>query len=300
MTPGKVAAALLVLAVGGGLWWQTQRAQPQQQPNVVALPTGKAALAHAPGAAPAAAGAATALASPAPASGAASAASGKPGPGDPSHASPAHAAMQPAVQPAAPLAEMLAQLPSNSAQAWAAHDGLWAWGSGGRNPCVQGASPAWRCFSSVNATLAQLAQINRPGLLTLYDAQGQPRQALLTRMEAQQLTLTLAVPGGAQTLSIPSAALAPYWRGQFAAPWAVPEALRSLPRRDGKLPAPDSAAAQALQAALGPHATADEALALRLRRFQLAQSLTPDALLGNITLMQVARAAMPEQPQLLP
>jgi general secretion pathway protein A len=282
LSPGKVAAALLALGLGGGLWWQAQRVDAPAKSEEPSKP----ALAAAPAATPVASGVAN---TPTPTSTA-------------SELSKPSSPASDSAEPKADFASLLAQLPSSSAAAWAAHDGVWAWGPSERNPCAQGASQAWRCYASSKTTLAQLRQINRPGLITLYDAQGALRHALLTRLEAEHLTLALATPAGLQTLRIPTGDLAPYWRGQFAAPWALPEALRTLPRPGGSLPAPDSAAAQALQALVTNPSDATpstEDLALRLRRFQLAQGLTPDARLGNITLMQVARSAMPEQPQLL-
>ncbi len=295
-SPGKVAACLTALAVGGGLWWSATQRSPAPQ---VAEP--KAASPGAQSAAPSPAQVATSAESVANAvvlpQAAASTAAVR--------ASAASTTPPALASSDSELQALLAQLPSSAQQAWMENLSTWGWALPSDNPCTGSANAAWRCFQTQNANLAMLRQLDRPGLLTLYDAAGVQRQALLAQMDEQSVTLRL----GQQSLRMPHTSLAQWWRGQFSAPWRVPEPLQGLPAADGRLPPPASRQSLALARVLEQHApaaapgdtaerSAQSPLPQQVRSFQLAQGLTPDGLVGALTLMQVARVALPQEPRL--
>jgi general secretion pathway protein A len=302
-TPGKVALALLVLGVGAGLWWQTQRPLPAPGTDVVANAVTPQADAN-PSAQPLPASAVPEAPTPTTS-----------GPKTLSHTLGLDGML--ASPPSATLGNfesMQLIVFSTMKQAWYVTNQLWEWGDKQSNPCVQGSTAQWRCFSTERASLAQLRQINRPGLLAIYDAQGRRRYVLLLGLDDESLHLAQLIPVGGIYPGRPSnllgrwrvsaSALAPHWRGEFITPWALPEALQTLPLAGSALPPSDSAQAQALEAVfkeagVGAGSNATPNLDMQLREFQLLKGLTPDGRLGSATLMQIARLAMPEQPRLL-
>jgi general secretion pathway protein A len=170
-------------------------------------------------------------------------------------------------------------MPKTEGEAWQQLGSAWSATLPRQEPCTAALREQLRCFKSADANLALLRQLNRPGIITLFDAKGAAAYALVQGLSAEGITLS--VGSGTQTFS--HTALAGAWRGQFATLWRAPSAL--------------ALAAQLDQ--LGSPATGKDAtLSERVAGFQLAHGLTPDGIAGPVTLMQLNRAAGLEEPRL--
>jgi general secretion pathway protein A len=164
------------------------------------------------------------------------------------------------------------------------------------DPCTSAARAHLECFRSPASDLAQIRQLDRPGILVLHDAHDQPVYALLTGLGAN--TATLRIGGISQTISLLS--LATLWRGDFATLW------RSPPDYSGKLVGAGSGAVAAwlgnqlatLRGEAAPIAGNDPSWTTRVAAFQLAQGLKPDGRAGPSTFMQVNRAIGVDEPRL--
>ncbi len=191
---------------------------------------------------------------------------------------------------------MRAQLASDSG-AWQALAA--AWGArleAGADACATLPAEGLRCYRHRHASLNLLRQLDRPVLLTLYP-QGDdaaPVTVLLRGLDGTRATLA----GGGDTVQVPVAALAQWWRGEIATLWRAPAAM---PERGNIADAPPGAAwldqqlARAVAGAAGPAPAQRQA---RIHRFQLAQGLVPDGRAGPLTLMLLNRMAGVAEPRL--
>ncbi|MDZ5460423.1 AAA family ATPase [Azohydromonas lata] len=211
-------------------------------------------------------------------------------------ASPASAAQAVAAATPAPLP--LAGLPSENA-AWRELAALWKWPVEQADACST-AGPRAGCWRGTGLSLTQLRQFDRPGLLALRDAQGRPTWALLVALDAR--TATLRAHG--REMSVPLAALAPLWQGDWASFWRAPEGYeRALGPGDSG--APVAALAGLLARAQGqrvpstPPRRLEGALLADLKAFQFAAGLKADGVAGPATFMLLNRAAGLDEPRLL-
>ena len=178
------------------------------------------------------------------------------------------------------------------ATAWRALGRHWGLDLGAGAPCVVAATAGVLCWRSASG-LGVVRQLDRPGLLVLRDAAGQPLYAELVGLTGQRITLQ----ADGLRWSLGLAALAGIWRGEFATLWRLPPGWR-VP-----LEAPQSAPAVAwLRAQLDRAAPAvpGTELSVQVQAFQVAQSLVPDGVAGPLTLIQLSRAAGIDEPQLTP
>jgi general secretion pathway protein A len=201
------------------------------------------------------------------------------------------ASAQPAAATLAP-ALVLDALPdpllADERQAWRELARAWGVAIDAADPCT--GAPGLQCFRRSNASLALLRQLARPGILTLRDANGHARYALLVGLTPT--SATLQVGGVARRVSL--AALAAAWRGEFATYWRV---APGAPKAAEGAPALQWIADQLARvpAAAGggggePHA--------RIAAFQVAQGLEADGRPGPMTLMQLNRALGVDEPRL--
>ncbi|SDM32301.1 general secretion pathway protein A [Oryzisolibacter propanilivorax] len=180
--------------------------------------------------------------------------------------------------------------------------------AGAGDACAALARQDLRCWRTRRASLAQLRLLDRPALLTLAPAgagDAAPVVVALRQLDGEQ---ALLVGADGRTPAVPLAALAPLWRGEMATLWKAPAGLpdaadaaasragaawlaQQLDRVQG-----DAAAAGAGTARTAPPDPA--ALRARIRRFQLAQGLTPDGQAGPLTLMLLNRALGVTEPRL--
>ena len=181
---------------------------------------------------------------------------------------------------------------TEEATAWRALARFWGASLGPGEPCTAAASQSLLCFRS-RGGLAEVRQLDRPGIVRLVDARGRAAHALLTAFNGEQATLGI----GGDVTTVPLAELARVWRGDYATFWRAPPGYR-----EGDVTSSAAGTtwlAQRLAAADGQGAAASrETLRSRVAAFQLAHGLTPDGVAGPLTLMQLARAGGSEEPRL--
>ena len=156
------------------------------------------------------------------------------------------------------------------------------------------------CLRS-KSNLALIRQLNRPGVVTLFDAKDQPHYALLTALTSQ--TATLRAAGESRT--VPLWALAAVWRGDFTTLWRAPSDYRGMLQLGSVGSGVQQLAAQlaaqrgqvALAASTFP-ATFDSAMKAKVEAFQMSQGLSADGVVGPTTFMQLNRASGVDEPRL--
>ena len=207
----------------------------------------------------------------------------------------------PAAAGAPALAERLPALGTDTTAAWRALAALWPGVAVADDPC--GPGQPLRCHRSTAMTLAQVRQLDRPGLMTLEVRGSRPVPVLLRGLSRDRALLQLG-PGAPVAVPLPE--LAAHWRGDFATMWRQPP--------DAPADADAETQARWLAARLagaGPDAAASAATApaasspalprvrQRIAAFQRAQGLAPDGRAGPLTLMQWNRAAGVPEPHLI-
>jgi general secretion pathway protein A len=191
------------------------------------------------------------------------------------------------------------RLPRQEDEAWTALGEYWKaqLGSGDRAPCLNAQAQQLPCVR-MTTTLAIIRQLDRPGILTLRDANGQMAFAVLTALGIDSATVQV----GAQPMRMSLGMLAVMWEGEFATLWRAPAGYRA-PLNDGDTGAVVDALATQLAAWSGePAPTAgrafDAALKVRVAAFQRAQGLKSDGIAGPTTFMQLNRVSGVAEPRL--
>ncbi|MBT9477161.1 MAG: peptidoglycan-binding protein, partial [Polaromonas sp.] len=192
-------------------------------------------------------------------------------------------------------------------EAWQALGQLWGLALDDQDACRAALQQRVYCFSSKQTALSLLRELNRPGIVTLFDANSTPAYALLTGLTTQTATLRM----GTQTHTVPLPVLAQIWRGDFATLWRAAEGYSEkatsglpIPASDwlttqlAKVPGAAAPQAAASKAAQGAKPSAEAGLRAKIYAFQLAQGLTPDGQAGPLTVMQLNRATGMDEPRL--
>ncbi|APW39938.1 peptidoglycan-binding protein [Rhodoferax koreense] len=198
------------------------------------------------------------------------------------------------------FADLFTTLPRAEDAAWRALAADWkATPDAAADPCEALPAQGLQCFRSTRTSLALIRQLDRPGLLTLTDAQGRPAYALLRGLDARNATLLV----NGQPRAVPLATLALYWRGEYATLWRTPPLDDRLKGEKARAAATAQWVSQQLATLPGVATPASGAAAgdsprERIYRFQLAQGLVPDGQAGPITLMLLNRATGVAEPQL--
>jgi general secretion pathway protein A len=182
--------------------------------------------------------------------------------------------------------------------AWQALAPEWGVALADGDPCQAVQKDQLRCFRSSGVTLATIRQLDRPGVLTLRDADNRVAHVVLTGLAADSATLRI----GGEPRSVPLVALADYWRGEFATLWRVPPEYRGT-ITDSRSGPSAQWLAQQLAAARGDKAPVrarfdDATLKGWIHTFQLTQGLPSDGIAGPITLMQLNRTIGVDEPRL--
>ncbi|MCJ7799818.1 MAG: AAA family ATPase [Polaromonas sp.] len=219
----------------------------------------------------------------------------------------AHPASSPASSPVllsqADLKDALDATWATQNQAWQALGPLWGVALEDQEACRTALLQRVYCFSSKQTPLSLLRELDRPGILTLFDGSSPPAYALLTGLTAQTATLRI----GEQTHTVPLPLLAQIWRGDFATLWRAAEGYSEKATSGLAIPASDWLAAQLdrVQGLTAPGTpetgvipTSEAALRDRVYAFQLAHGLTPDGQAGPLTVMQLNRATGVDEPHL--
>jgi general secretion pathway protein A len=152
------------------------------------------------------------------------------------------------------------------------------------------------CYVSKSG-LAEIRQLDRPCLLTLYDDDNEKYYALLIGLTRDTATLRI----GDVTESVTLNALAKRWRGGFTTLWQGP-----IGYEKDILSGDQGSAIEWLATRLAmfdgaeppPHPAFDAAMSARVREFQLAQGLAPDGLPGAQTLIRLGSVVGGHGPRL--
>lgn len=197
---------------------------------------------------------------------------------------------------AADLQARVKELARDERDAWRLLAPAWklTLGADDADPCTAAQRSGLQCFRSTSTTLALIRQLDRPGILTLRDADDKPVYALLTGLTNNSATLRLG--NTPQTISLVS--LATLWRGEFATLWRAPPGYtgRVVDAGSGTMAAWVGTQLAALQRQ--PLAASEAAWKAQVSTFQLSQGLKPDGLAGPTTFMQLNRATGIDEPQL--
>jgi len=179
--------------------------------------------------------------------------------------------------------------------AWQALGASWGLSLPTTDPCSAAMRQGVYCFRDAGSNLALIRLLGRPGILTLYNEQGQAVRWLLIGLGRE--SAELRAPGGeVQTVSL--ASLVAVWRGEFATLWQAPPDYRPNARGAD---AEAAIAAAAARLAARPEATAitpGETPRSVVAAFQLANGLKPDGKPGPLTLMHLNRVSGVDEPRL--
>jgi general secretion pathway protein A len=186
------------------------------------------------------------------------------------------------------IAALTASLPQDGQAAWRLLAPAWGLPADAAEPCADWVSQRIACFRG-NTNLAQVRQLDRPGLLTLADARGRNVYALLTGLGPDHAELRT----GDGTATVPLTALAEVWTGEFSTLWRWPQGREGKPAADESGTPPAWLAARLDDAKVGPGD-----LRTRLQTFQRAQGLRADGVAGPLTFMQLNRANGVAEPHL--
>jgi general secretion pathway protein A len=180
---------------------------------------------------------------------------------------------------------------SDGAAAMAALVGLWQEDyqrASGDTPCQKAASLGLSCLEE-KGTWNNIRRLNRPAIIRLLGPGGRAHEALLERLGDDEVGLRF----GAREIKLPLAEVDRFWLGEYLVLWRPP------PLRHGVLKLGlRSEDVTWLRAQLGsaldedlssPDSTLfDATLAEQVRRFQQAQQLNPDGIVGSQTLLRLS------------
>jgi general secretion pathway protein A len=176
-----------------------------------------------------------------------------------------------------------------------------AWGANyeGGDACRQAERASLHCRVA-RGGLDELRETNRPAVLHMRDEQGQEFYATLTQLDGN--TAILAVAN--ETRQVALEVLALQWSGHYTVLWRLPpqaqEHIRFGERGaavvwlNQQLPQEQGSAAQT-----SGEAVFDDALARRLKQFQLTQGLIPDGVIGPQTLLRLSALSDQSAPKLM-
>lgn len=165
--------------------------------------------------------------------------------------------------------------------------------------CGFAESVGLRCLSRQDS-LVSLRNLNRPVILTIYNDSGEPFHVLLAGLDGNRARFV----AGAETRELDAEVLESHWFGEFQLLWKPPAFFRSVLPPGGAGPAV-SWLARSLET-LGlytrtRHETRlDGHLLGALKRYQVANGLVPDGMLGSLTLIHLLNDLDNEGPLLKP
>lgn len=139
-------------------------------------------------------------------------------------------------------------------------------------------------------SLDTLREINRPAILTLYGDDGAPFQVVMTRLESDS---AIFMANGTQK-ELALSAIASRWFGEYLLLWRRPP-LKRLELKPGETGASVEWLANALQelglyAATGRETRLEGLLLGAFKHFQFSHGLTPDGVLGPMSLIHLNTA----------
>lgn len=196
------------------------------------------------------------------------------------------------------LATGFASLVGNERQAWRDLAQAWRIDAGDGDPCAAAPRQQIHCFRASATTLALIRQLDRPGVLTLRDGDNRAAHALLVGLSEKNAILRV----GGVAHDVPLAALADYWRGEYATFWRAPPGYTGAIGGSRSGPAARWLALQlaGLRGDARPVGDRLDDATLKgwIHAFQLTQGLPSDGVAGPITLMQLNRVLGIDEPRL--
>lgn len=163
--------------------------------------------------------------------------------------------------------------------------------------CEAARSAGLRCHKG-SGGFAELGQLARPAVLTLYDRAGKPYYALLAALDEAQVLLR----AGNDSQTVSRAALARHFRGELITLWRTPPGFGEAVQLGDKGPAVDWIAAQLARInetqPPAPGQPFDPQTLKQVRQLQQAHGLFVDGVVGPATVMQLNRVAGVQEPDL--
>ena len=156
-----------------------------------------------------------------------------------------------------------------------------------------------QCLASTG-NLNVLRRLNRPAILKLQDDKGEEYYVTLTALQAE----TARVHVGSEKRNVPVSEIENYWFGDFTMVWLVPSEYRGAIKPGDRGPAVQWLAAQfaALEGrepARQPTQVYDAGLLKQVKRFQIAEGLRPDGIVGPQTILRLPASSKDGSPLLL-
>jgi general secretion pathway protein A len=155
-----------------------------------------------------------------------------------------------------------------------------------------------QCLDSTG-TLDMLRRLNRPAVLKFQDDKGEEYYGTLTALQAE----TALVHVGSEKRKVPVSEIEKYWFGDFTMVWLVPSEYRGDIKPGDRGPAVQWLAAQIT--ALGgrkparrPTQVYDADLLKQVKRFQIAEGLKPDGIVGPQTIIRLHASSKDGSPLL--
>ncbi|MBI5196678.1 MAG: AAA family ATPase [Nitrospirae bacterium] len=164
--------------------------------------------------------------------------------------------------------------------------------------CVQAQAYGLRCLNTVSS-FESLRRLNKPALLKLFDRQGREFYAALTAIKAQTAVLAL----GTETKNVSVKDIEAHWLGEYTLLWRPPQDYQRdiypgssstvILWLENQLSAINGKPAQSSKNFLY-----DGELVKQVKKFQLANGLVPDGILGAETLIYLDKATGADVPAL--
>lgn len=204
----------------------------------------------------------------------------------------------PALIAAPGVPAVLVQPGSDSAAALRQLAGLWGLALTDGDPCAAAARANLRCLQAKGG-IEDLRLLDRPAVLKLHDDPVAPNYVLLTALDGDQATITLA---GGQPQKLSVEALAARFDGEFTTFWRAPRAWRDEVRGGDQGPDVDWLAKRLSQIYDLPKPQDNQplnaALRKRLVEFQTAQNLKADGVAGPKTFIRLYQLGGVQEPRL--
>ncbi len=160
------------------------------------------------------------------------------------------------------------------------------------------AEKGMQCFDATG-NLDMLRRLNRPAVLKFQNDDGDEYYGTLTALKEE----TALVHLGAEERKVPLSELEKYWFGDFVMIWRVPAAYRGAIKPGDKGPAVQWLAAQ-FAAREGRDSSGkstqayDAGLMKKVKRFQIAEGLKPDGVVGPQTIIRLHASSQDGSPTL--
>ncbi len=154
-------------------------------------------------------------------------------------------------------------------------------------PCARSGNGGLECLKGVTGWTT-LAQINRPAMITLSGANGERSYVMVSALDGEHVTLV----SGDRRIETDTAALRPYWSGEYLILWRPPPLYYRMLARGAR--GADVVWLKDRFAELNGEmaktesvATFDSQLQERVVAFQQSQNLTADGIVGARTLIRI-------------